>query len=91
MSMPLLDSILVTSKERPTEWVLRTSKGRIIFGKFQNGKLTLRYDSKYAGPFLFDKEIKNKKLQSSMSTLEMLRIANFRLEHDEVAEQKRPG
>lgn len=81
--MPLLDMIMVTSKERPSEWTLRTSKGRIIYVKFQNGKLSCRYDSRYTGTPLFNKDIKKKPLSSYMTTAEMLNITKFKLNHDE--------
>ena len=64
-----------------SEWIVWTSKNKIIYVKYDKGELSCRYDSRSnKDRFFFIKSPKDK--SSYMSTEEMLRKTRFKMNND---------
>jgi hypothetical protein len=82
MSMPVIRRISNLSGEAVfSEWILWTSKNRIIYVKYDKGELSCRYDNRNnKDRFFYVKSNKDK--SSTMTTEEMLRRTRFKLNND---------
>lgn len=78
--MPLLEHIEQKSLMGRQVWILRTTKGKIIFAKYFRGELTCRYDNEFSGvQFFISKWPRN--APQVLTTQEMLKVSKFKLEH----------
>lgn len=81
MSMPLIEKIDQISYYGPCIWNMRTSKGKIVYAKYDRGTLTCRYDNQFNGLQFFMKKFAGQHTPRTLSTEEMLLSTKFKLDH----------
>lgn len=82
MSMPLIERIELL-QNKPLVWCLRTSKGKIIYVRYDRGTLTCRYDNQFNGQQFFMKTWgRMQQPPTTLSLDEMLKATKFKINHD---------
>lgn len=75
--MPLIEKV---DEQGNNSWLLRTTKGKIIYIKYSKGELSCRYDKENTGKMFYNHKIKLR-APTDITTLQMISMTRFKMDH----------